>query len=66
MSKRRNWEIIIYPLRYWQFYIAKPFGKPTEFLTETWIGPFCLRVWTNPLSAGNPFIRRAIILEAME
>ena len=66
MSKTRNWEIIIYPLRYWQFYIARPFGKPTRFLTKTWIGPFCLFVWTDPRSAGNSFIRRAIILEAME
>jgi len=59
MSKMRNWEIIIFPLRCWQFHIARPFGIP-KFLVETWIGPFCLRVWTDPRSVGSPFIRKAL------
>jgi hypothetical protein len=58
MTKRRRWEILIWPIRYWQFHLLKPYGYRYRFLTETWIGPICLRVWEDARSAGGRAIRR--------
>lgn len=52
MNKRR-WEVIIFP--FWEFHIYRPFGGKygPVFLRETWIGPFCFRLWSDPRSVGD-------------
>lgn len=54
----RRWEIIMFP--YWQFHIHKSFGDKygPAFLKETWVGPFCFRLWSDPRSVGS--VSRAI------
>ena len=56
--KKRRWEIVIYR-HVWMFHVHKPFGRFGVFLRETWIGPFCLKIWTDPRSAHPKWIRLA-------
>jgi len=45
---KRRWELMIWTDRfYWRYHIDKPFGGPGR-CRETWIGPFCFRVWSKP------------------
>jgi len=50
---RRRWELIVFP-KIWYLWINRPYGKfGSPFLRETWIGPFCLKVWADPRSVGS-------------
>lgn len=48
----RRWELIVF-VRIWRFEINKAYGRYRTFLRKTWIGPFCLKVWSNPKSISS-------------
>jgi len=60
--RRRRWEVIFFPYPYWHFHILKRYGKYKHFLTETWLGPICIRVWSDPKAAHTKPFRKAHIL----
>jgi hypothetical protein len=53
LALERAWELLLFPA-VWSLRVNHPYGKSTTFMRETWVGPFCLRVWTNPKSVTHP------------
>lgn len=65
----RAWELLLFPT-IWSFRVNHPYGKPQYtgvFMRETWVGPLCLRIWTNPKSVTHPpfALARALTLDRL-
>jgi len=50
----RRWELLIFLDRHlWHWHVNRAVGKYKPFLWETWLGPFCFRVWRDPRSVSS-------------